>query len=103
MAINFEDYSNIEKCQLEGEALDKEFERILPVARGMDTQTSDDMLVAYAYYKQATVGDSRPDQAPKLMDIVKTFKFNTWRRLNGMSKEEAKRSYIDYINYLLQK
>ncbi len=65
----------------------------------MPTQTADNMLRAYAYYKQATVGDCN-DPMPDSMNMVATFKYNSWRSLYGTDMTEAKLRYIEFINWL---
>ena len=100
MAINFADFEKINKCQLSGIELDKTFEEVAYNAKSMETQTSDNMLIAYAYYKQATEGDKPDTLVAPITDIIKNFKYNSWQRLKGMSQEQAKRNYIDFIGYL---
>jgi len=79
--------------------LDELFEDAVRRANMMPTQTADNMLRAYAYYKQATMGDCKESYNPN-MNIVAVFKQNAWRSLNGMDKNEAKRRYIEFINWL---
>jgi len=99
MAIDFEIFGRIDKCNLKGHELIAHFQKTALEARTMPTQASDDMLIAYAYYKQATVGNNE-NQAPPETDMVHAYMHKTWKRLKGMSKEEAMRIYIDFINYL---
>jgi len=65
----------------------------------MPTQTSDAMLRCYAYFKQARCGDSE-EYMPEGLNMVEVFKFNSWQSLIGMSKEEAMKKYIEYIDFL---
>ncbi|MFQ3576254.1 MAG: acyl-CoA-binding protein [Cytophagales bacterium] len=81
------------------EDLDVKFEDAVRRGNMMPTQTADNMLRAYAYYKQATVGDCNENYTGN-MNIVTVFKQNAWRSLNGMDKIEAKKRYIEFINWL---
>lgn len=77
--------------------LDQEFEKYVEIGNALPPQAADDMLVAYAYYKQATVGDNHTPRPTESSNVVQTFKYDAWNRLAGMPKEEAKRKYIDTI------
>jgi len=67
------------------------------IGNDMPPQAADDMLIAYAFYKQATVGDVQGDRPTESSNVVQTFKFDAWRRLEGMPMEEAKKRYIQTI------
>lgn len=77
--------------------LDIEFEKYVKIGNNMPPQAADDMLIAYAFYKQATVGDVQGDRPTESSNVVQTFKFDAWRRLEGMPMEEAKKRYIQTI------
>lgn len=77
--------------------LDQEFEKYVELGNNMPPQGADDMLIAYAYFKQATVGDIDKDRPTQSSNVVQTFKYDAWRRLEGMPKDEAKRRYIQTI------
>lgn len=83
------------------EALRKEFLEYVEKGNNMPPQTADNMLIAYAFFKQATVGDNTHDR-PVHSDVVRTFKHDAWKRLEGMSREEAMRGYINHIKKLLK-
>ncbi len=99
MPIDFDIFGRIDKCNLTGVELIAQFQKTAIEARTMPTQASDDMLIAYGYYKQATVGNNE-NEAPPETDMVHAFMHKTWSKLKGMTKEEAMRIYIDFINYL---
>lgn len=82
------------------EELEKEFEKYVEIGNNLPPQAADDMLVAYSYYKQATVGDIDARRPTESSNVVQTFKHDAWRRLEGMPQEEAKRRYIEYIKAL---
>ena len=80
-------------------SLEEEFEIYVDIANKLPTQTSDIMLMAYAYYKQATVGDN-DRTLTDTQNIVVVFKHRTWENLRGMEKEDAMRNYIKLIKKL---
>ncbi|CAJ1934559.1 unnamed protein product [Cylindrotheca closterium] len=54
-------------------------------------------LELYAWYKQSTEGSLDPNKtkAPRSYDLVKTAKYDAWKKLQGMSKSSAMQLYID--------
>ncbi len=60
----------------------------------------DIMLKLYAYYKQATSGDTFFYDGKT--DVIDAFKFNAWTQLNGMSQDEAKKIYIGLVKNILK-
>ena len=82
--------------------LEKEFWNFVKCGADMPKQAPDKMLIAYGYYKQATVGDVNTSRPKNSSDIVRTFMYDQWERMKGMSREDAMRSYIDYIRQLFK-
>lgn len=83
--------------------LDKDFEKYVEIGNNMPPQAADDMLIAYAFYKQATVGNISGPRPTESSNVVQTFKYDAWSRLEGMPQEEAKRRYIETIIELVAK
>lgn len=83
-----------------GIELDARFQEYVQIGREMPPQSADNMLIAYAFYKQAQVGDNTLDR-PLHSDVIRTFKHDAWMRLKGMSQEEAKENYVAHIQKLL--
>ncbi len=81
--------------------LDQEFKKYVELGREMPKQAPDRMLIAYGYFKQATEGDNTHERPTTNSDIVRTFMHDQWRRLRGMSREEAMKRYISFIKELL--
>lgn len=81
--------------------LDKTFWEYVKIGNSMPPQTADNMLVAYAYFKQATEGDNRNERPTESSNVVQTFKHDAWKRLVGMPKKEAKERYIATIEAFL--
>jgi acyl-CoA thioester hydrolase len=64
--------------------------------------SNDKMLELYALNKQATIGDINIDK-PQMFDFVAQAKYNAWNAKKGMSQEEARQKYIDFVESLFQK
>ncbi len=88
----------MEKPQTE---LDREFWHYVELGNSMPPQTADNMLIAYAFFKQATEGDVKGDRPTESSNVVQTFKYDSWKRLIGMPQELAKQKYIETIKRLL--
>jgi acyl-CoA-binding protein len=78
---------------------EKAASEVQTLSRRPDNET---LLKLYALYKQATVGDIR-GKRPGFTDVTGRAKFDAWRRLESMSKEEAMQAYIDLAEELLKK
>jgi len=76
--------------------LDSVFEEHVRLGNSMPPQTADNMLIAYAYFKQASEGDNTHER-PTHSDVIRTFKHDSWKRLAGMDQIEAKKLYIKHI------
>ncbi len=83
-------------------ALQEEFEKYVDLGNKMPPQTADNMLIAYGFFKQATVGDNHEVRPQESSNVIKTFKHDAWKRLEGMPMKEAKLKYIDLIKRLLE-
>ena len=58
-----------------------------------------DLLKLYALYKQASSGDAEGDR-PAMTDMVGRAKWDAWQGLQGKSKEDAMRDYVDLVESL---
>jgi diazepam-binding inhibitor (GABA receptor modulating acyl-CoA-binding protein) len=82
--------------------LDIAFEKAYEKASNTKQKLAPDVLLRlYAYYKQATRGNTLSYSATE-DDLKNAFKFNAWTQLNGMNEEEAKKSYIELVNSIIQ-
>ncbi len=61
-----------------------------------DNQT---LLKLYAYYKQATIGDVA-GKRPGFADMVGRAKYDSWKKLKGLSQEGAMQAYINLVECL---
>ncbi len=80
--------------------LENEFWKYVEIGRNLPKQAPDVMLIAYGFYKQAIKGDNTHDRPTESSNVVRTFMHDQWKRLEGMSHEEAMRRYIDFIKEL---
>ncbi len=91
---------NIEVPKVEDQGLDTEFWKHVDIGNSLPPQTADNMLIAYAYFKQATLGDNSNTRPHESSNVIETFKHDAWYRLQGMPKEVAKEKYIETIKSL---
>ena len=82
--------------------LEKEFFNYVKHGADMPKQAPDNMLIAYGFFKQATVGDVDKNRPNSNSDVIRALMFDQWERMKGMSKEAAMRAYIDHIKKLFK-
>jgi diazepam-binding inhibitor (GABA receptor modulator, acyl-CoA-binding protein) len=61
--------------------------------------STDELLVLYALYKQATVGDVSGSR-PGMLDMKGRAKFDAWTKTRGTSKDEAMTKYVALVDRL---
>ncbi len=81
-------------------ALEKEFWKYVEIGKHLPKQAPDVMLIAYGFFKQGSEGDNPLERPTENSDVVRTFMHDQWKRLQGMSREEAMTKYIEYIKAL---
>lgn len=86
----------------EANGLEQEFWKYVELGNDLPPQTADNMLVAYAYYKQATEGDNHTERPRESSNVVQTFKYDAWKRLEGLPKIKAKHKYIETIKIFMK-
>ncbi|KAG8936071.1 hypothetical protein FRC02_004696 [Tulasnella sp. 418] len=77
------------------------FEVAVEIVQGLPKEgpiqpTQDQKLTFYSRYKQATVGDVNTSR-PGLLDFVGKAKWDAWKAVEGKSKEEAEKEYVDAL------
>lgn len=82
--------------------LEEQFWNMVKKGSEMPPQTADNMLIAYAYFKQATDGNNDNQRPQTSSNVIQTFKHDAWKRLQGMPQEEAKKKYIETIQKLMK-
>lgn len=63
--------------------------------------SNSEMLKLYAHFKQASEGDCR-GEAPGTFDFVNRAKYDAWKGLEGLSKEQAAEAYISIVEDMMQ-
>ncbi|GAB2658497.1 acyl-CoA-binding protein [Flavihumibacter cheonanensis] len=80
--------------------LTQQFEQAVADSKNLSERPSNETLLQlYSLYKQATEGDVNGD-APNIFDFVAKAKYEAWSSLQGKSKEDAQREYIELIRKL---
>lgn len=64
--------------------------------------TDEEKLKCYGYYKQAIEGDNQASE-PWSIYFEQKAKWNAWEANKGMSKDNAMRSYITFIQQVRDK
>lgn len=56
-----------------------------------------ELLKLRGYYKQSLYGDNDMGRPP-MTDVMGLMKWQVWRDLEGMSRDEAKQKYIEHMD-----
>lgn len=79
--------------------LDLEFEEAYQRASSTELRFPPDVrLHFYAYYKRATEDNSIHQEEGLDSRLIGAFKMNAMFQVRGLSKEDAKRKYIELVN-----
>ncbi|WWC58757.1 uncharacterized protein I303_101301 [Kwoniella dejecticola CBS 10117] len=84
-----------------------QFDKAVAIVQGLPKDgpvqpTQEDKLAFYGAFKQANEGDvSGP--APGMFDFVGKAKYKAWKELEGTSKDDAKKKYVELLKAVLQK
>ncbi|KAL6927397.1 hypothetical protein ACO0SA_003695 [Hanseniaspora valbyensis] len=66
--------------------------------------SQDELLNLYALFKQHTVGDIPSDSSrPGVFALKDRYKWDAWKKLDGMTKEQAGEEYAILVEELLAK
>jgi diazepam-binding inhibitor (GABA receptor modulator, acyl-CoA-binding protein) len=74
-------------------------EAVTNLAKRPDNET---LLKLYSFYKQGTDGNVTGSR-PGMIDFKGRAKFDAWKKLEGMSKDDAQKSYVNLVQDLLKK
>ncbi|XP_017558915.1 acyl-CoA-binding domain-containing protein 5-B isoform X2 [Pygocentrus nattereri] len=85
---------------------ERRFEAAVKVMRSLPEdgtfEPSEDMLAMfYSYYKQATVGPCNTAK-PNAWDLIGKAKWDAWKALGDMTKEQAMKEYVQEIQLILE-
>lgn len=80
--------------------LTEQFQQAVADSKSLSERPSNETLLQlYSLYKQGTEGDVNGD-APNMFDFVAKAKYEAWSALQGKSKEDAQRAYIELVQKL---
>jgi len=94
-----------EKINPETDSLEEAFDKAQALILKINKMPGKmEILKIYGFYKQATAGDC-PANAPSLFstDLKAKAKYEAWKKCHGMTKDEAKKEYINLIVNMLDK
>ena len=76
------------------------FEKAAVEAKSLNKMPSNNKLLKlYALYKQGSSGDVAGER-PSTMDFVNAAKYDSWKEIEGTSREDAMQQYIDLVEKL---
>lgn len=80
--------------------INSRFEQASVAAKSLPERPDNDtMLKLYALYKQGSSGDVSGNK-PGMFDFVGLAKYEAWKRLKGLSQDDAKNQYIELVSKL---
>ena len=80
--------------------LNSRFEKASVAAKSLPARPDNDtMLKLYALYKQGSSGDVSGSK-PGMFDFVGVAKYEAWKRIKGLSQDDAKNQYIELVSKL---
>lgn len=84
-------------------ATQREFEKAVEEVNNLPQKpTNQELLNLYALYKQATEGDVTGDR-PGGFDFKAIAKHDVWGELKGISKDDARDKYVEFVDSLKSK
>ncbi|VDK85326.1 unnamed protein product [Onchocerca ochengi] len=88
-------------------SVDEKFEAAVNIIQKMPKTgpmmpTNDEKLMFYSLYKQATEGKNKK-AAPSFLNFVEKAKWEAWKKLDEMSSDEAKRTYVNLVKQIIDK
>lgn len=95
MAARREPLSTID-LGLAGQRKISQFKAIHPIITGPVSTSNSQKLEFYSLFKQSTIGDVNTER-PGIFSIIERKKWDSWKALEGTSKEDAKQRYIDVL------
>jgi acyl-CoA-binding protein len=82
------------------EDLETKFQAAADKARETENVSSENKKKLYGLFKQATEGPIGDRPRPGIFDQVGRAKFDSWASLKELSKEDAKKQYIELVDSL---
>jgi acyl-CoA-binding protein len=80
--------------------LNTQFDNAAQDAKNLPKKPDNNTLLRlYALYKQATAGDVK-GRKPGFTNPVGQAKFDAWKKVKGLPRDEAMQTYIELVNKL---
>ncbi|XP_075238019.1 acyl-CoA binding protein 1 isoform X2 [Lycorma delicatula] len=84
-------------------SLDDDFKTAAESVKNLtSTPSNEELLEIYALYKQGNDGDCNTSK-PGMLDFKGKSKWDAWNKIKGMSKDDAKKQYINKVKELIGK
>ncbi|XP_011500768.1 PREDICTED: acyl-CoA-binding protein homolog [Ceratosolen solmsi marchali] len=84
-------------------SLEQEFNDAAEKVKNLQKRPTDhELLELYALFKQGSLGDVNTSR-PGMFDLKGKAKWDAWSSKKGMSKDEAKETYVKFVETLLKK
>ncbi|KAJ1364283.1 Acyl-CoA-binding protein 3, variant 2 [Parelaphostrongylus tenuis] len=88
-------------------ALDNQFDAAVTIIQklpkeGPVSTSNEQKLQFYSLYKQATIGDVNTER-PGIFSIIERRKWDAWKAVEGLNRDEAKRRYIKVLLEMFDK
>ncbi|KAJ7762007.1 acyl-CoA-binding protein [Mycena maculata] len=88
-------------------SIEAKFDKAVAIVQGLPKDgpvkpSQEDQLYFYKYFKQAKVGDNTTTR-PGMLEFVGKAKWDAWKSVEGVSKEEAMKLYVDKLLEVLKK
>ncbi|WVQ82702.1 hypothetical protein IAT38_004834 [Cryptococcus sp. DSM 104549] len=88
-------------------SIQAQFDKAVAIVKGLPKDgpvqpTQDEQLAFYAHFKQANEGDNT-GAAPGMFDFVGKAKYKAWKAIEGTSKEDAQKKYVELLKEMLSK
>lgn len=81
--------------------LKETFEAAVAMSKQLPSRPDNETLLKlYSLYKQATDGNAPDDGPSNPFDIVGKAKHGAWKKLQGLSTDDAMQQYVDLYNKL---
>jgi acyl-CoA-binding protein len=78
---------------------DKKFEKACEKAKNLKNLNNNDMGDLYGLFKQATNGDCNIKK-PGFLNMKECAKYDAWKKLEGLSQDDAKIKYTKKVKSL---
>ena len=84
--------------------IEKNFNNSLEIIKSL-VQFTDikEKTILYKYYKQATEGDINYNKPTGILNIVAVKKWEEWNSLKGVTQDNAKKIYAEFVDSLEKK